>query len=234
LVHGERWIDHGSQNNNNNDNGENSSSLDSNDDNRCHSNNPKDERKTPKTIIIATVGVDQYRATIDQAVRPGDIVLEVGCHLGTTTQLLQQRASAMTTTTTIRQRPGYAIGADVSAKIIERAQQRYRDVRFVVGDAWKTGRLLQLLQHGDRPNNNGKDDGNGGGDDRSCCGFDVVYVDVGGLSGRDGLLDALILIHQLQNALEPRIVCIKSLCMQQLALRLIPYWRFNKKQQQKH
>lgn len=54
-------------------------------------------------------------------------------------------------------------------------------------------------------------------------GYDVVYVDVGGLSGSDGLLDSLSLINALGMALEPRVVVIKSQCLRRLAGCLIPF-----------
>ena len=39
--------------------------------------------------------------------------------------------------------------------------------------------------------------------------YDIVYADIGGLSGAHGLLESLALI----DALEPRAITIKSLCM---------------------
>jgi hypothetical protein len=56
-------------------------------------------------------------------------------------------------------------------------------------------------------------------------GFDVIYVDVGGLSGSDGLLESLSLLSSLMNALEPQSIVIKSLCMRRLASTIVPYWR---------
>ena len=51
-------------------------------------------------------------------------------------------------------------------------------------------------------------------------GYDVVYADIGGLSGSDGHLESLSLLDSLGHALEPRCIVIKSLCMRQLAGRL--------------
>ena len=51
-------------------------------------------------------------------------------------------------------------------------------------------------------------------------GYDVVYADIGGLSGADGHLESLSLLESLGNALEPRCIVIKSLCMRQLASRI--------------
>lgn len=178
LVHGQRWID--SQRRNQNDN-----------------------NVTP-TRIIATVGVQQYRNTIPYTVRSGDAVLEVGCHLGTTTVLLHQAACT----------EGSAIGVDVGPKIVQGAKDRHPHVSFAVGNAYKTAALLRIQQAFYNENNL-----------QPRTGFDVLYVDVGGLSGSDGLLEALSLLDALQNALEPRCIVIKSLCMQRLASTLIPSWQ---------
>ena len=48
------------------------------------------------------------------------------------------------------------------------------------------------------------------GDDE--LGFDLVYVDVGGLSGSDGQLESISLLEALGCALQPRAIVIKSLC----------------------
>lgn len=163
-------------------------------------NNRQDPTRTMNDIklpkIIASVGVDQYRATIPHTVQPGDSVLELGCHLGTTTDILYKAAS-------------YTVGVDIGPKIIASARKRFPDVPFVVGDAWKTGQLLQL---------------------NPPSGFDVIYVDVGGLSGADGLLEALFLLSALLNAMEPRCIVVKSLCMRRLSSKLIPFWRLSKHQ----
>ena len=45
------------------------------------------------TYISATVGVQEYRRTMMEcAVQPSDAVLEVGCHFGTSTVLLHEKA----------------------------------------------------------------------------------------------------------------------------------------------
>ena len=59
------------------------------------------------------------------------------------------------------------------------------------------------------------------GDDE--LGFDLVYVDVGGLSGSDGLIESISLLEALGCALQPRAIVIKSLCMRELASRL-KFW----------
>ena len=57
----------------------------------------------PTSMIVGTVGVTQYRQTLEQAVQSGDAVLEVGCHLGTSTVIVNEKASA-------HRSGGYCIG----------------------------------------------------------------------------------------------------------------------------
>jgi len=156
--------------------------------------------------ILATVGVQEYRRTMERAVKPGDAVLEVGCHFGTSTAQLAEAASP----------GGYCIGVDVGSSIIAGAKQRHPEVYFEVGDAWKTAELLRIQQDylqlhpatGARKS-----------------GFDVVYVDVGGLSGSDGVLEALMLLSSLEQALEPRCLVIKSQCVRRLSSTLTSFWQ---------
>jgi SAM-dependent methyltransferase len=178
LVHGQRWTDN---------------------------QGVYDKSRGPH--IIATVGVQEYRKTIPFTVKAGDCVLEVGCHLGTSSVLLQEAAA--------QGDAGYCIGVDVGPKIIQGAKERYPGVYFSVGDARKTAALLRVQQ-----------DFNACHEQKSKrLGFDVIYVDVGGLSGSDGLLESLSLLSSLMNALEPQYIVIKSLCMRRLASTLVPYWR---------
>lgn len=164
-------------------------------------------RTMPTSMIVGTVGVTQYRQTLKQAVQSGDAVLEVGCHLGTSTVIVNEKASAHSS-------GGYCIGVDVGRSIVEGAKKRHPGVHFSVGDAWKTADLLRIQQGylALNPQSNVR------------LGFDVVYVDVGGLSGPDGLLEALTLIEALENALEPRCLVIKSTCIQQLSTTMKSYW----------
>ncbi|KAI2488989.1 hypothetical protein MHU86_25618 [Fragilaria crotonensis] len=124
--------------------------------------------------ILATVGVQEYRRTMERAVQPGDAVLEVGCHFGTTSVLLHEQANS--------EMGGYCIGIDVGSGIIERAKNLHHGLFFHVGDAWKTAELLRIQESylESHPESNRR------------RGFDVVYVD-GGLSGEDGVLEAIML-----------------------------------------
>ncbi|HVX44708.1 MAG TPA: class I SAM-dependent methyltransferase [Mycobacteriales bacterium] len=77
----------------------------------------------PFTRIIAAKGVAEYRATIESTVEPGDIVLEIGCEWGTTTEVIAERAR-------------HVIGADISTKCIERAQKMRPALDFRVLDGF--------------------------------------------------------------------------------------------------
>jgi len=138
-------------------------------------------------VIVGARGVREYRSCIGTVVRPGDRVLELGCHFGTTTALLADAVGL-----------GYALGVDVGTSIIAKAQEEHPGVDFMVGDAWGVGGLARLGP------------------------WDAVFVDVGGLSGADGTLDALALARSLGAALEPRAVVLKSKCLRRLAKSLQP------------
>ena len=139
-------------------------------------------------VIVGARGVREYRNCIDTVVRPGDRVLELGCHFGTTTAMLANAGS-------------YALGVDVGTSIIAAAKEQHPTIDFKVGDAWGVGGLARLGP------------------------WDAVFVDVGGLSGADGTLDALALARSLGAALEPRAIVMKSKCLRQLAKNLAPSTR---------
>ena len=157
---------------------------------RMHDERPSlDETRIyeAQPVIVGARGVREYRACIGTVVRPGDRVLELGCHFGTTTALLADAVGL-----------GYALGVDVGPSIIAKAQEEHPGVDFMVGDAWGVGGLAALGP------------------------WDAVFVDVGGLSGADGTLDALALARSLGAALEPRAVVLKSKCLRRLAKSLTP------------
>jgi len=159
---------------------------------------------------VAVVGVEEYRRTIPYVVKRGDNIVELGCHSGTTTALVHNAAKLVRNED---EKPeGYCIGLDIGPKIIEQAKREHPDVHFVVGDAWKTLDLLRVKNKAYPESCSDEFDG-----------FDVVYADIGGLSGPDGVLDSLSLLDGLGNALEPRCIVIKSLCMMRLASSLRSY-----------
>lgn len=154
------------------------------------------------TEIIGTVGVEEYRRTIPFVVRKGDDIVELGSHFGTTTALLHESAHES------NEQNGGCIGVDVGPSIINAARNRFPHVPFCVGDAWKIAEIMrqkkQLMPY-------------------SSNGFDCVYVDIGGLSGSEGLLEAISLLSAISNSMEPRVIVIKSLCVRRLASSLVPY-----------
>ena len=161
---------------------------------RMHDERPSlDETRIyeAQPVIVGARGVREYRSCIDTVVRPGDRILELGCHFGTTTAILAEAVGP----------DGYTLGVDVGPSIIAKAQEEHPGVDFVVGDAWGVGGLAALGP------------------------WDVVFVDVGGLSGADGTLDALALARSLGAALEPRAIVLKSKCLRLLARKLAPSTR---------
>lgn len=140
--------------------------------------------------IVAAVGVSEYRETIPHVVRETDFVLEIGCHHGTTTRLLDAAGAA-------------AVGVDVGVGVVATARRQAPGLRFEVANAWSPAGLLRMLE--------GQS-------------VDVIYVDVGGLSGQDGLLESMALLRSLGNTLEPRTIVIKSKCMRDLSRDLTPFW----------
>lgn len=170
---------------------------------------PTKQTRSTNPILIPSVGVADYRQTIPMVVRKGDSVLEVGCHYGTTTELLHDAA--------VTNDKGFCCGVDIGEKITQNAKRRYPDITFEVVNAWNTLDLLKL-----KMNNCATD---------SSLGYDVVYADIGGLSGSNGLLESLALLDSLGNALQPRVIVIKSLCMKRLASQLIPISRVKVKEQ---
>lgn len=75
------------------------------------------------TRIVATRGVQEYRETIPVYVKPDDMVLELGCEWGTTTELLAKHCS-------------FVLGTDVSLQCIERARVMRPHLQFAVLDAF--------------------------------------------------------------------------------------------------
>jgi hypothetical protein len=164
--------------------------------------------RTHEPTIVPCVGVNEYRKTIPFLVKQGDVVIEVGSHCGTTTALLYDAAMR-------EDSGGFCVGVDIGEKIILSARKKYPHVMFEVIDAWNTLDLLKV-----KVNCSGSSSSN-------MLGYDVVYADIGGLSGPYGLLESLALIDAIAKALEPHSIVIKSMCMKRLASQLIPYTRYN-------
>ena len=84
-----------------------------------------------KTKYIATEGVKEYRETVPVWVNEDDVVLEIGCEWGTTTEIIAQHCKEV-------------IAADVSEDCIERARQRHPELRFEVLDGFDLNAVLGL------------------------------------------------------------------------------------------
>ncbi|MFO8008383.1 MAG: class I SAM-dependent methyltransferase [Candidatus Brocadiia bacterium] len=85
----------------------------------------------PRTDFVAVRNVREYRATVPDCVGPDDVVLEIGCEWGTTTEVLAEHA-------------GTVIGTDISEKCIARARERHPEVRFEVLDGFDVRAALEL------------------------------------------------------------------------------------------
>ena len=126
-------------------------------------------------------------------------VLEIGAFEGATVALLASRGATA------------CFGVDVSLSIIERGRRRYPHIRLGVADAWDESSLDAALEAGS------------GWRERfgTVC-PELICVDVGGLSGASGTLDALALLKQLciryRSSLQA--VVIKSSCVRALATSL--------------
>ena len=82
-----------------------------------------DKQYKIKTKYIGTRGVKEYRATIQEWIKPNDNILEVGCEWGTTSVLLHDICKNL-------------IATDVSSECIERARSMYPEIRFEVLDVF--------------------------------------------------------------------------------------------------
>ena len=144
-------------------------------------------------------------------VQTRDEVLEVGCHVGTSTKKLHDAVSISASD----KNKGFCVGIDNGPRIIDLAKKSYGEsVPFFVGDAWKTAQLNSFKQNEHMQEL---------GYHSNSFGYDVIYVDIGGLSGPDGLLESLSLLNSMGMSLEPRVIVIKSLCMRRLASSLRPF-----------
>ena len=167
---------------------------------------PDTLQRSTDPIFVPCVGVNEYRRTIPFLLEKGDSVIEVGCHFGRTTKLLHEAV----TNAESSDDQGFCAGVDIGSKIIANAKKQYPHVVFEVVDAWHTLELLKVkAKHS-----------TGGA---SSLGYDVVYADIGGLSGAYGLLESLALLDSIARALEPRCIVIKSLCMNRLASQLAAF-----------
>jgi SAM-dependent methyltransferase len=169
-------------------------------------NDAAKKQRSNQPFLAAGVGVDEYRSTISTVVQPGDTVLEIGCHGGYSTTLLHEAAAPG---------GGYCIGVDIGRKIVQRAKEAYPNIPFAVADGFNMLELLKLKKRMVKEYGIFQDV-----DAEDELGYDVVYVDVGGLSGADGILETLALVDTISQSLQPRAIVVKSLCLQRLSGQL--------------
>mmetsp|Transcript_43055 Transcript_43055/g.111628 ORF Transcript_43055/g.111628 Transcript_43055/m.111628 type:complete len:444 (-) Transcript_43055:547-1878(-) len=152
------------------------------------------ERGSP--VVMCTEGVDEYRRAALRVLKPGDRVVEFGCHSGTTTRMAAEAVGAQ----------GRVVGVDIGRSIVNAATKATEGgdtpwLSFQVGDAWDCGSAADVVAEvGGRA--------------------DVVLLDVGGVSGDSGLLEGLALVRQLYSLTRPRVLVVKSACLRQLAGQL--------------
>jgi hypothetical protein len=80
------------------------------------------QRPLHRPAILCSVGVNEYRDMIPLVVFEGDRVLEIGCHSGTSTQLLHLAAGPR----------GHVVGVDIGPSIIGKARRNHPQVQFDV------------------------------------------------------------------------------------------------------
>ena len=101
---------------------------------------PAVSRAGPAWRVVGTVGVAEYRAVgmllLESSSEHPVRILEVGCHMGTTTALLHARAAELG--------GGSATGVDVSHSIVERARALHTGVDFETADAWDVTRMQEV------------------------------------------------------------------------------------------
>ena len=168
--------------------------------------------------LVAADLVHDYRnaalACVTQLLLPGECALEIGAHIGATTVLIHDALVA--------NGGGACVGVDVSDAIIGRAKKLHKHVPFDVADAWDVQSLRAALE---RAANGARAAGITAareGKSTSLRAPALLLVDVGGLSGANGTLDALALIRMLCAVFHAslRALVIKSSCMRTLARQL--------------
>ena len=171
----------------------------------------RSEARSRQPIIVAGADVDEYRSTIPTLIHPGDHVLEIGCHGGYSTTLLHQAATADG-----KNDKGFCIGVDIGRKIIGRAKEAYPNIPFAVADGFNMLELLQVKAPLLKEYSISSNDESA----KKALGYNVVFVDIGGLSGANGILDTLALVETISVSLQPRAIVVKSLCLQRLTGQL--------------
>ncbi len=99
-----------------------------------------------------------------------------------------------TTSALILQKTQNLIATDISKECIEQARLKYPRVTFSTLDAFNVKEAMKFGDH-----------------------FDVIYIDMSGLSSYRALLDVISLLNMYSAVFEPRIIVIKSGSLKQFA-----------------
>ncbi|CAM9317833.1 unnamed protein product, partial [Ectocarpus fasciculatus] len=124
--------------------------------------------------VICAVGVVEYRMAIPLIIETGDRVLEIGCARGTTIAMASKHIGSPAD-------GGVCVGIDMGKVCIENSRKDHEQlleksshVSFEVGNGWDVSGLLKLSPY-----------------------FNVIFVDIGGISGSDGEFEGISFIRQL-------------------------------------
>lgn len=90
-----------------------------------------DQQFKLKTLLVATRGVEEYRASIKQFIKPQDRILEIGCEWGTTSEVLYRYSHNL-------------LATDVSLKCIERARIIRPEINFETLDVYDIKRAMSF------------------------------------------------------------------------------------------
>ena len=140
-----------------------------------------------------------HQAAASSLVQPDDVVLEVGCQLGETTQILADAA--------------HVVGVDISRDLRSGASSSYRQFDSPAAAGLPSNVALHLLDPRDDLHEL----------QAACAGrnVSVLVVDVNQIVGNDLPLEALALCRQLVRCFRPRVVLVKSRALSLLQQRLM-------------
>ena len=140
-----------------------------------------------------------HQAAASSLVQPDDVVLEVGCQLGETTQILADAA--------------HVVGVDISRDLRSGASSSYRQFDSPAAAGLPSNVALHLLDPRDDLLEL----------QAACAGrnVSVLVVDVNQIVGNDLPLEALALCRQLVRCFRPRVVLVKSRALSLLQQRLM-------------
>jgi hypothetical protein len=84
-----------------------------------------------KTMLIATRGVEEYRASISQYINSTDKILEIGCEWGTTSEQIYSKCHNL-------------IATDISQICIDKARSLRPDIQFETLDVYDVKKAMSF------------------------------------------------------------------------------------------